>query len=52
MGEAENRATIEALVAAINGNDRAALDKVFAEDAVIDWPQSGERMDKGRAKPA
>lgn len=48
MGEAENRATVEALVAAINGNDRAALDKVFSEDAVIEWPQSNERIRGGQ----
>ena len=48
MSEAKNRATIEALVAAINGGDRAMLDKVFTEDAVIEWPQSGERINGGQ----
>jgi ketosteroid isomerase-like protein len=48
MSEAENRATIEALVAAINGGNLAALDKVFTEDAVIEWPQSGERISGGQ----
>jgi ketosteroid isomerase-like protein len=48
MSDAENRATVEALIAAINGNDRPALDKVFAEDAVIEWPQSGERINGGQ----
>ena len=48
MSEAKNRATIEALVAAINGGDRATLDKVFTEDAVIEWPQSGERINGGQ----
>ncbi|MGH7807508.1 MAG: nuclear transport factor 2 family protein [Thermodesulfobacteriota bacterium] len=44
MSEAKNRATIEALVGAINGRDLAALDKVFTKDVVIEWPQSGERI--------
>jgi ketosteroid isomerase-like protein len=48
MSEAKNRATIEALVAGINRGDRAALDKVFTEDAVIEWPQSGERINGGQ----
>ncbi len=48
MSDVENRATVEALIAAINGNDRPALDKVFAEDAVIEWPQSGERINGGQ----
>jgi ketosteroid isomerase-like protein len=48
MSEAKNRATIEALVAAINGGDRLMLDKVFTEDAVIEWPQSGERINGGQ----
>jgi ketosteroid isomerase-like protein len=48
MSEKENRATIEALVAAINGGDRPMLDKVFTEDAVIEWPQSGERISGGQ----
>ena len=44
MSEAKNRATIEALVAAINGRDLVALDKVFTEDVIMEWPQSGERI--------
>ena len=47
MSEAKNRATIEALVAAINGRDLAALDQVFTEDVVMEWPQSGERIRGG-----
>lgn len=45
--EARNRATIDALVAAINGRDLAALDRVFTEDVVMEWPQSGERIRGG-----
>jgi ketosteroid isomerase-like protein len=48
MSKAKNRATIEALVAAINGEDHGALDKVFTEDVVIEWPQSGERIKGGQ----
>ncbi len=48
MSEARNRAAIEALVMAINGRDLAALDKVFTEDVVLEWPQSGERIRGGR----
>ena len=47
MSEAHNRATIEALVAAINARDLQALDKVFTEDVVMEWPQSGERIRGG-----
>jgi hypothetical protein len=43
MTEARNRATIEALVTAINARDLQALDKVFTQDVVMEWPQSGEQ---------
>jgi ketosteroid isomerase-like protein len=48
MSESSNRATIQALVAAINGRDLEALDKVFTEDIVMEWPQSGERIQGGK----
>ncbi len=48
MSKAKDRATIEALVAAINGGDHEALDKVFTEDVVMEWPQSGERINGGQ----
>jgi ketosteroid isomerase-like protein len=47
-GEVKNRATIEALVAAINAADHSALDQVFTEDVVMEWPQSGERIVGGQ----
>ncbi len=47
MNEAKNRGTIEALIAAINNRDLAALDRIFSEDAIMDWPQSGERIRGG-----
>jgi ketosteroid isomerase-like protein len=48
MSEARSRATIEALVTAINARDLRALDKVFTEDIVMEWPQSGERIRGGK----
>jgi ketosteroid isomerase-like protein len=44
MHETRNRATIDALVAALNADDRPGLDRLFTEDAVMEWPQSGERV--------
>jgi len=44
MSEAANRATIEALAAALNARDLDALDRVFTDDIVMEWPQSGERI--------
>jgi ketosteroid isomerase-like protein len=44
MGESSNRATIDALVAAINARDLEALGQVFTSDVVMEWPQSGERI--------
>lgn len=52
MNEATNRATIDALVASINGRDLAALDRVFTEDVVMEWPQSGERINGGENRRA
>ena len=36
------RETVEALVATIN--DVPGMDDLFHEDAVMEWPQSGERI--------
>jgi ketosteroid isomerase-like protein len=44
VSEAANRATIEALVEALNTSDLQALDRVFTDDVVMEWPQSGERI--------
>jgi hypothetical protein len=44
VSETRNRATIDALVAAINARDLAALDRVFTDDLLMEWPQSGERI--------
>ncbi|RPI72890.1 MAG: nuclear transport factor 2 family protein [Ignavibacteriales bacterium] len=35
---------INSLITAINTKDLKALDKVFSEDVIMEWPQSGERI--------
>jgi hypothetical protein len=42
--EAANRATIERLVSSINARDPETFARQFAEDTVVEWPQSGERI--------
>ena len=44
MSETRNRATIDAFVEALNKRDLEALDAVFTEDVILEWPQSGERI--------
>jgi ketosteroid isomerase-like protein len=44
MGEAENRATIDQYLKAFETKDMSILDEVYADDAVQEWPQSGERI--------
>ncbi len=44
MTTSAGNATIDALVAAINARDLAAMDRVFADDVVMEWPQSAERI--------
>ncbi len=44
----KNQATIDALIGAINARDLKALDDVFTEDVVMEWPQSGERIRGGQ----
>lgn len=44
MSEERNRATLHALVTALNDGDLEALDRVFTEDIVMEWPQSRERI--------
>lgn len=44
MSESANHATLEALVAALDASDLEALDRVFTDDVVLEWPQSGERI--------
>ncbi len=44
MSDTTNRTTIKALVDALNAGDLDALDRVFTDDVVMEWPQSGERI--------
>jgi len=48
MGELQNRETLEALVGALNAGDLEALDRVFASDIIMEWPQSRERIVGGQ----
>ena len=50
MGETENRAVIDRLYARVwisEDHDFDVMDESFAEDAVVEYPQSGERI-RGR----
>ena len=38
------RETVEALVATLNAKNVPGMDDLFHEDAVMEWPQSGERI--------
>ncbi len=40
----ENRAVVERLIACINDRQIQVMDELFHEDAVMDWPQSGEQV--------
>ena len=44
MGEQENRNVIERLIQCINDEKTEIMDELFHEDAVMDWPQSGEQV--------
>jgi hypothetical protein len=37
-------AAIERLVEVINAKDVAGMDEVFHDNAIMEWPQSGERV--------
>ncbi|WP_240645896.1 nuclear transport factor 2 family protein [Georgenia sp. SYP-B2076] len=40
----ENRTVVERLIRCINDRKIQVMDELFHEDAVMDWPQSGERV--------
>jgi len=40
----DNRVTLERFVGAMIRGEWDAVGEVMADDAVVDWPQSGERM--------
>jgi ketosteroid isomerase-like protein len=44
MGDQQNRETIERLFQCINDRKVEVTDELFQEDAVMEWPQSGERV--------
>jgi ketosteroid isomerase-like protein len=44
MREQENRGTVERLIQCINDRRIEVMDELFHEDAVMEWPQSGERI--------
>lgn len=44
MAGEENKAAVERMLNAISDGDISVMDEVFADDAVVDWPASGERV--------
>lgn len=44
MGEQENRRVVERLIACINDRQVEVMDELFHDDALMEWPQSGERV--------
>jgi ketosteroid isomerase-like protein len=40
----ENRRTVERLIDGLNRRDVSVMDEVFHDDAIMEWPQSGERI--------
>jgi hypothetical protein len=42
--EKKNRAVIERLVECINNRQVEVMDDLFSDDAIMDWPQSGEMV--------
>ena len=50
MGERENQTVVERLIGCINDRRIEVMDELFHEDAVMDWPQSGERIVGGDSR--
>jgi ketosteroid isomerase-like protein len=44
MGKQGNRQTVERLIQCLNDRRIEVMDELFHEDAVMEWPQSGERI--------
>ena len=44
MGQDDNRATLERTIAAMFAGDIDGSTAAMADDAVVEWPQSGERI--------
>jgi len=52
MSDRENREVVERLYGCINDRRIEVMDELFHEDAVMDWPQSGELVIGGDARRA
>lgn len=48
----DHEAVVQRLIDCINARDIAVMDDLFHEDAVMDWPQSGERVVGGANRRA
>jgi ketosteroid isomerase-like protein len=46
----ENRRAVERLIDGLNRRDISVMDEVFHDDAVMEWPQSGERIRGAEAR--
>ena len=44
MGDSDHRQTLERYRRALGDGDLDAVGEIFAEDVVVEWPQSGERF--------
>jgi ketosteroid isomerase-like protein len=44
VSEQQNRQVVERLIQCLNDQRVEVMDELFHEDAVMDWPQSGERI--------
>ena len=44
MSSAANEAVVQRLIDCINDREVEIMDELFHEDAVMDWPQSGEQI--------
>ncbi|MFN2609443.1 MAG: hypothetical protein ABR507_00985 [Actinomycetota bacterium] len=44
MSERDNEKVIERLIECINAKKVQVMDELFHDDAVMDWPQSGESV--------
>ena len=44
MAEQQNREVVERLIQCLNDRRVEVMDELFHEDAVMDWPQSGEQI--------
>ncbi len=50
--EKQNRAVVQKLIDCINQKNIVVMDELFHEDAVMDWPQSGEKIVGGSNRRA